>query len=114
MKVRPDLALLVFGTNRRWIALALSLLVVAMASVGHAAIIGPTNDWVSITDRPKEWNISDEMVDEVLAAGLNLYCEGSENANPGTTNAWLLSGDRTTITTVAHVFYDEHGKERAP
>jgi hypothetical protein len=84
------------------------------AEVIPTAIIGPTNDWKYLRAAAKEWGISEDMVADILAAGLNLNCDGTTNSNPLTLNAWLIQGNKTKITTNSHAFYDENQKLREP
>jgi hypothetical protein len=83
---------------RAWIAAILAL----WPGLALAAIIGPTDDWKPLRQGARELGISTQMVNRILAAGLEVFCPGTVHGNGGVLNGWFLGGDVKGFYTNAH------------
>ncbi|MDR3473208.1 MAG: hypothetical protein P4M09_16225 [Devosia sp.] len=83
---------------RAWITSTLVL----WPSLAFAAIIGPADDWKPLRQGARELGVSNEMVQRILAAGLEVFCPGTAHGNGGVLNGWFLGGDVTGFYTNAH------------
>ena len=79
------------------------------------AIIGPTDDWKDLREGAEEFGISDESVNQILNAGMELKCPGTKHGNSIKLNGWLLKqSGKSAMFTNSHAFYDENAKGREP
>ncbi len=74
------------------------------ATIQKAAFIGPTNDWKPLLEGAKEFGISQESLDQILNAGMEMRCPSDDLEIDLVGNAWMLD----TIRANAHAFYDDN------
>jgi len=80
----------------------LTLTLLAWPSLAGATIIGPTDDWQPLAAGAHQLGISSKMVGRILAAGLELFCPGTQYNNGGVLNGWFLGSDVGGFYTNAH------------
>jgi hypothetical protein len=71
-----------------------------------AATIGQGHDWRPLRSGAQALGISDEMVERILSAGVEVSCPGTVHKNGGILNGWFLGGDETSFYTNAHGVID--------
>lgn len=84
----------------------LAALVAVWPCLAVAAIIGPTDDWRPLRTGARALGISDQMVQRILAAGVEMTCPGTVHQNGGALNGWFLGGDASSFYTNAHGIID--------
>lgn len=71
-----------------------------------AATIGQGHDWRPLRSGAQALGISEEMVERILSAGVEVSCPGTVHHNGGILNGWFLGSDGPNFYTNAHGVID--------
>ena len=107
---------------RPLVSLALLLaMIAAFTSPARASTIGPTNDWVRLSEGVKQGMLSAAFADKILHAGLEATCvghvsqvDGKPFEDGGTENGWFLGGSTRWFYSNAHLAVDKFDTLRQP
>ncbi len=95
--------------HTNWMSKARICLLAALVlwpGFASAATIGQGHDWRPLRSGAQALGISDEMVERILSAGVEVSCPGTVHQNGGILNGWFLGGDETSFYTNAHGVID--------
>jgi hypothetical protein len=102
--------------RNNWISTLRVCLIAVLAcwpGFAAAAIIGQGNTWKPLRSGAHALGISEEMVERILAAGVEMSCPGTVHRNGGVLNGWFLGGDETSFYTNAHGVIDIGADQQA-
>ena len=107
---------------RPLVSLALLLaMVAAFTSSSRASTIGPTNDWVPLSEGVKQGMLSAAFADRILHAAVDAQCvghtykvEGKDYYDADSENGWFLGSNTQWFYSNAHFVADDYGNARQP
>ena len=91
------------------------------ASAARASTIGPTNDWVRLSEGVKQGMLSGAFAARILHAGFEVTCDGhvynvagKDFDNGAVETGWLLGGNNSELFSSAYSMADRYGNLRQP